>query len=782
MATFPSALRSAAFRQLCFIAGLNSVVTLACVGAPPGLPIEDLRGIPPSGQSFRQWTERQRIAGWAAAQAAPGGEINVVQSYQPVRVPFFVVSVKDSPADFVQNESAIIGRLKERIFGGQGGSGDSLQGYYNQLFNGKLSFFDSGDFIPLDLPGTLADYFIGMYPRRKLFLALKEALSHTAVPLEVYNNKQLTGEANDPTHAQDLIDLSVIFVLGRSNQRNMWPLRSWYEWTSDNGPAMGNVDVSASALPIPDPKTHKILKLSNYCIMPIFGPNGDDVIGNGFLAHEMLHAFGLPDLYDRNGRTGGCGGWCCMSWGMYGGMDSAVPPLRYQWGGTPVWVSAWCRKFLTLDGEGIRKGWRPSEGDAQLVSPLYGSNDIFCRIDLPPHEVSDSNTQRYERYLLIELRGPGLQRNGAYDWDQQLPRTGFLIWEVNEDVGRRDPLGGSELNVFWPCDYGGKGQNDDNNHPLVGLWRPGSTALTNLSSNALLQKEQLWSEDTQIFTHPDGVVLSHFAQNNKVGTFHYRIERKNLPAATATLAPTSTPVTVTQFKSSSVGNEVIGTPETVSSKLPTEVNQRLKHVYAAYPSFDHAITTQGDDVKALALPTKVNSRKAFTKDVLSHLDLLNGRALGDSRAKIIVSATRNDKAARTSWTNLFKGNETVPKDIGVQIGDNVVRVSGTYLDVQHTPEEEGRVRYFISESVNTPDLPQTVHTTISKAEVMKFLQDRFQGKIPKDVPVELVVENGTGKLKWQCRWPTVPTSGPVTIEIDANDPKGLSTETAMTVK
>jgi len=66
--------------------------------------------------------------------------------------------------------------------------------------------------------------------------------------------------------------------------------------------------------------------------------------------------------------------------------------------------------------------------------------------------------------------------------------------------------------------------------------------------------------------------------------------------------------------------------------------------------------------------------------------------------------------------------------------------------------------------------------------VTKFLRDRFHDTVPKDLKPELVVENGTGKLKWQVHIPTVPTSGPITIEVDASDPNGLNEKTAIVIK
>ena len=130
-------------------------------------------------------------------------------------------------------------------------------------------------------------------------------------------------------------------------------------------------------------------------------------------------------------------------------------------------------------------------------------------------------------------------------------------------------------------------------------------------------------------------------------------------------------------------------------------------------------------------------------------------------------------------TNLFKGTQEVAKNIGVKIGDKRVRVAGSHVDIQR--QEDG-VRYFFSNPVTLPALPKAVPTSVSKAAVTQFFQEHFRGAIPKNAVVELVIENKTGKLKWQCRVPTVPTSGPVTIEIDAADPNGLSDKTAIVVK
>src|SRR5438132_8465215 len=219
-------------RNYCCPFVLSVALVLHCYGVAPGLPQQELRDEPPSGQSFRQWTERQH-KGNTFAMLAPGSNLTVVQVSQPVRIPFFIVSLKDSPPILLQDKQAVIAKVKERIFGNPSNPNDSLQGYYNQLFAGKLSFFDAADVIPLELQGNVSDYFASpVEPTKKLFQDIKDALSQTQIPLEVYNNKQLNGQANGITTVEDELDLVVIFILARSNQ-GMWPLRWWYEWTTE---------------------------------------------------------------------------------------------------------------------------------------------------------------------------------------------------------------------------------------------------------------------------------------------------------------------------------------------------------------------------------------------------------------------------------------------------------------------------------------------------------------------------------------------------------------------
>jgi immune inhibitor A len=61
----------------------------------------------------------------------------------------------------------------------------------------------------------------------------------------------------------------------------------------------------------------KVISINDYVIVPALACNSSTMIQIGVFAHEIGHAFGLPDLYDTdketNGNSAGLGNWCLMS-------------------------------------------------------------------------------------------------------------------------------------------------------------------------------------------------------------------------------------------------------------------------------------------------------------------------------------------------------------------------------------------------------------------------------------------------------------------------------------
>ena len=148
----------------------------------------------------------------------------------------------------------------------------------------------------------------------------------------------------------------------------------------------------------------------DYCIQPeLRGSNNSSgqMKPIGVLAHELGHIFGLPDLYDTDGTSGGIGNWCVMSGGSYGGDGSHE--------GTPAQFSAWCKEKL---------GW---------INPV----NISSYIPSQPIQYVEKYPELYKfypkgivsgnEYFLVENR----QKKG---YDQYLPESGLLIWHIDNSI------------------------------------------------------------------------------------------------------------------------------------------------------------------------------------------------------------------------------------------------------------------------------------------------------------------------------------------------------------
>ncbi len=816
---------------------------------------------PPGVQSFRHWVEVQRTLKKirrAVQQAAPAPNLSVGVA-APVRIPFVVVELCDSPPEMVNRKAEIIRQLREQIFGSATPGAPSLRAYFNQLFDGKLSFFDPADIIEVKLTHCLADYFTSdqenSHPKRWFLDDLGDALKAQSVNLFAYVNdglKNAEGELADLSGDPE-IDLAEIFVLmpalNDDNSIRLWPKHSWAKWTTADGWKAGN---DSPSLLIAQPGSERgSVALNSYCVLPLQKKARDtDIIGPGFVAHEMLHSFGLPDLYDRNpyNSTAGCGGWCCLSYGMYGGL--AVLPtatVDLPFGAQAIWPSAWCRAFL--GGGGVATPTEP-EGDVALYSPLYGGGNVSLRLNFPPLPNPDGRGGWCDHYLLIEFRGPAQARPGRYDWDRLLPDAGFLIWEVHEDVGRLNDHGGQ--NKYWPCTYfdadGYSGQNDQN-APLVGLCRPDAVLASNLSKPELLKAGHLWRPGSGSFVHPDGITISNFHIDGHQARLHYKMNTSAplltavppalpvvaalalaAPAAQAAVLPEilSTPaqedpspgiaasasaVTPSPASAASPSADLLASVQSsvspldaantpfksfalptserilAQTRVTTEASQTkvidrfgapLKAVFKSYPKFDHELGSDATGLKAFVLPVNGQTKRTFAQEILQQLPLLKS-ITGDSRVTVMADTITAAAAKDFEKWRVRRGR--LRQDLGVKIGQTLLRISDTSLVLQREGDGGGNIRYSVTNRVQLPFLPVSLEGVVSQADAQAFLNRYLGSAVDQDAQWELVVQNGTGKLQWLYRIPTVPTSGPITITLDAVPPNGkLDASTPVNIK
>jgi M6 family metalloprotease-like protein len=184
----------------------------------------------------------------------------------------------------------------------------------------------------------------------------------------------------------------------------------------------GYVTRTASAAPgVP------FIRVLDYTIQPVQACSGDNINFIGVFAHELGHAFGLPDLYVTSGSQDheGIGNWGLMGTGSWG--------CNGQTAWSPCHLGAWSKELL---------GW----ADVQILDP---GNDLGT-LSLPPVETSgnlvrinsgDGSTE----YLLLENR----QRLG---FDQHLYEPGLLIWHID------------------PVTVGGLGDGINNDPERMGVW------------------------------------------------------------------------------------------------------------------------------------------------------------------------------------------------------------------------------------------------------------------------------------------------------------------------
>jgi len=152
-----------------------------------------------------------------------------------------------------------------------------------------------------------------------------------------------------------------------------------------------------------------------------YNPSHQATIGP--LVHELGHDlgtatvyFGLPDLYDTDGATGGnsdgAGKWDAMAGGSWNGAPS---------GNTPPHFSAWCKWYL---------GW---------ITPTLITDTTFSV--LFPRVETATGADRGVIQLQANPNGPEIGGTGEYflienrqltGYDSALPGAGLFIWHIDE--------------------------------------------------------------------------------------------------------------------------------------------------------------------------------------------------------------------------------------------------------------------------------------------------------------------------------------------------------------
>ena len=186
----------------------------------------------------------------------------------------------------------------------------------------------------------------------------------------------------------------------------------------------------------------------------------------GVFVHEFGHQLGLPDLYDRDYSTNGLGLFCLMAAGSWGGSGSTHD------GSSPSHPCAWIKYQL---------GW---------VTPLAVERTTVSRRE--NQMLASSATSPSSVRLMEDPGGPDWTANGGMGeyflvenryrtgFDQSLPGDGLLILHCDDT---RRSISGE--------------QNDDEDHPLVGIMQADGDAAFLLSDWGVAA--DLWQNDSSGF-------------------------------------------------------------------------------------------------------------------------------------------------------------------------------------------------------------------------------------------------------------------------------------------
>ena len=158
----------------------------------------------------------------------------------------------------------------------------------------------------------------------------------------------------------------------------------------------------------PRPDGDGYIKIRDYTIQPALSCDGDSINEIGVFAHELGHAFGLPDLYSTgNHAHRGAGNWDLMGTGTWG--CSGGSPHR------PCHMGAWSKYVL---------GWL----DVEVVEPGRDHGLVTLEPVVPSGRALKLETEDGSgEFLLVENR----QRVGG---DSGLMHPGLLVWQVDPEV------------------------------------------------------------------------------------------------------------------------------------------------------------------------------------------------------------------------------------------------------------------------------------------------------------------------------------------------------------
>ncbi len=141
--------------------------------------------------------------------------------------------------------------------------------------------------------------------------------------------------------------------------------------------------------------------VSTFTVQPEFWLSSGDMTC-GVYSHELLHGFGLPDLYDTDGTSHGIGRWGIMASGSWNGSLGSSPSHPCAWSRVELGFASAVNVTANLNG--------------QSISSVNNGGDIYRLW---------TSGAASDEYFLVENR----RRVG---YDAALPNGGLCIWHIDD--------------------------------------------------------------------------------------------------------------------------------------------------------------------------------------------------------------------------------------------------------------------------------------------------------------------------------------------------------------
>jgi M6 family metalloprotease-like protein len=370
--------------------------TIAGLDARPHVPLEFSRAWLSKVEEVRRRRAELHAEGLLdgatpAELAAQGGALSGT-----LRIPVIPVHYADVPPPFAVSE------LHDRLFGEARGDTMTLAAYWDEVSGGLLRV--EGQVMPwVRLPRPAAHYLRPAdhgWARFGRIAEFRETVLSAVDPhidFGRFDNDGPDGEPNsgdDDGHVDFVVFVYAAPCTGDGRAGAIWPHRGAM-------PPYETSSVTADG---------QRVRITDYLVLPAVEAGSCAPLHIGVLAHEMGHAFGLPDLYGYDGRSQGIGAWGLMGTGSHS--------ARYS----PAHLSAWEKEQLGW----VEVRWLPADATHVTIPPVARDRVVYRW---------ESGDER--RYYLLENR----QQIGS---DRQLPGHGLLVWRVDPDQGELGSWNGAD--------------------------------------------------------------------------------------------------------------------------------------------------------------------------------------------------------------------------------------------------------------------------------------------------------------------------------------------------